>query len=57
MVDEDKTRVVEINFQNGIYYTAVYDMGGGKQIDQIKTYTDKNNKKYMHVGRGIFRAK
>jgi hypothetical protein len=57
MVDEDKTRVVEINFQNGIYYKAIYDMGGGKQIEQTKPRTDNNNVKYMNIGRGRFEVK
>lgn len=57
MVDQDKTKVVEINFQNGIYYKAVYDMGGSKQIEQTKPRTDDNNVKYFNIGRGMFKVK
>jgi hypothetical protein len=56
-VDEDKTKIVEINYQNGIYYKAVYDMGGGKQIEQMKPHTDNNNVQYMNIGRGSFKVK
>jgi hypothetical protein len=57
MIDEDKTKVNEIHFQNGIYYTATYDMGGGKQIEQTKPRTDDNNVRYMNVGRGTYKVK
>lgn len=57
MVDQDKTIEEEIFFQNGIYYKAVYDMGGSKSIAQIKPHVDNNNIKYMHVGRGVYKVK
>lgn len=57
MIDEDKTVEREVFFKNGIYYTITYDMGGGKQVDQMQPYTDDNNLKYMHIGTGHYKEK
>ncbi|MFO8087104.1 MAG: hypothetical protein R6T91_04750 [Bacteroidales bacterium] len=57
MVDQEKTIEKEIFFDNGIYYKAIYDMGGSKSIEQIKAHSDADNMKYLNLGRGMYKVK